>query len=59
MKYHAFVPKGRRYAEVIVTKAHGKASTQTETGETFPTFAAAEQAVADRNLAISRDRYGR
>lgn len=58
MQYFGFVPKGRAFAEVKVTKAQGR-STQVETGVVFPSFKVAEQTVADKNLVISRERYGR
>lgn len=59
MQYYGFVAKGRRWSEVLVTKEQGKRSTQTDTGVVYPSFRAAEKAVGDKNLAISRERYGR
>ncbi len=57
--YYGFVGAGRKYAEVLVTKEQGKRSTQSETGTIYPSFRDAEKAVGDKNLAISRERYGR
>ena len=54
MTYFGFIPKGRKYAEVIVTKEQGQRSTQVETGVTFPTFKAAEQAVFEKNMAVTK-----
>lgn len=54
MQYFGFVPSGRHFAEVRVTKEQGKRSTQVETGVVFPSFKAAEQAVAQKNLEIAR-----
>ena len=49
MTYFGFIHKGRKYAEVLVTKEQGKRSTQVETGVTYPTFKAAEQGVFAKN----------
>lgn len=57
--YYGFVAKGRKYAEVLAIKEQGQRSTHVETGVTYPSFRAAEKAVGDKNLAISRERYGR
>jgi hypothetical protein len=59
MKYYGIFAKGRRWTEVLVTKEPGQRSTQVETGVTYASFRAAEKAVGDKNLAISRERYGR
>ncbi len=59
ISYYGFVGKGRQYAEVLVVKEQGQRSTQSETGTIYPSFRAAEKAVGDKNLTISRDRYGK
>lgn len=53
MKYYGFVPKGRKWAEVLVTKEQGQRSSQVETGITYPSFKAAEKAVFAKNLRLA------
>ena len=58
IQYYGFFKRGRKYVEVLATKEQDKSSTDVETGITYPTFVAAEQAVLDKNIAITRERFG-
>jgi hypothetical protein len=59
VKYYAFVPQGRKYAEVLSNKEQGKRSTDAPTGVIYQSFKDAEAGVFAKNLAISQQRYGR
>lgn len=58
IQYYGFFKRGRKYVEVLATKEQGKPSTDVETGVIYPTIAAAEQAVLDKNITITRERFG-